>query len=113
MRNIENKEICVRPNDKGWYNGHLRKLIRVEKRAHKNAKLRNNELSWRNFWTKRNYYINECIKYKGSYYNEWYSKLIELAKDNPKKWWRLMKECLGNNDIVTSIPPIVDDETKE
>ena len=50
--------ITVRSSDPPWINGHIRRLIRKRKRAHKKAKRFNTPGNWRAFRKIRNDFIN-------------------------------------------------------
>ena len=92
---IPNKTITVRPTDPPWVSGHIRRLIRRRKRAHRKAKRLDTPESWRKFRKLR----NEA------------SKAIKSAKqdlkDNisSKDWWKTFK-CLIEKDKTDPIPPL-------
>jgi hypothetical protein len=46
---IPNKIATIRPNDKPWYNGNLRKLLRIKNRSYKVAKSKNEVSAWADF----------------------------------------------------------------
>ena len=62
-----NKVAVVRPQDKPWFNGHLRRLLRIKTRAHKKANNLNTVEQWTRFREIRNGYINELKKAKDAF----------------------------------------------
>ena len=104
------KNVTVRPNDKPWYNGALRKLCRRKDRKHKRAKILNTAVSWAAFREARNTYVNAVKEAKSMFENSNYSYLVNEGKEKPKKWWTILKSLLGQTSD-TIIPPIeVDNE---
>ena len=107
LESIPHKLVTVRPYDKPWYSGHLRKMLRAKKRLYKKAVTENNDYYWSKYKNLRNKYYEECKKHRLSHENSKYSKLIEEGNLNNKKWWKLFKEILGDSNSVTSIPPLL------
>ena len=105
---IPNKTVCVRPNDKPWYNNHLRRLCRKRRRLHKIAKHLNTPNSWAAFRKCRNQYFNEVKEAKLDYENNKYSSLAKECTSS-KKYWSIMRKLLKSNDGYETIPPIETD----
>ena len=115
---ILNKMVTVRPNDKPWFNGLLRRLLRIKNRSHKKAKLHNTAQYWAKFRQDRNSYINNLKQAKKAFEENKYQVLVEEGKSNNKKWWTILKSLLGQTND-SSFPPmcyddrvIVDDKGK-
>ena len=107
---IPNKLVRIRYRDKPWFNGYLRRLLRKKKRLFKKAKLSNNLVDWDNFKTNRNLYFRKCKERKDIYEKARYRSLVEEGVNNPKKWWSLLKECMGIKR-ANSIPPILNNNS--
>jgi len=113
---VPHKEIVIRPNDRPWMNGLIRKLMRERNRKHKIAKRKNRPLDWQQFRTIRNRVISEIRKAKRNYDEKLDHKINNEC--NTKCWWRLVKQYFkkGNNKS-SKFPPleingeIIDDET--
>lgn len=107
---IPGKEVTVRSKDKSWYNNNLRKLLRIKDRSHKIAKSSNTPEDWAQFRYDRNRYFAAVKECKTNFEKTSYQKLIDHSSKNPKKWWKVLKEILGQCDN-SEIPPIhVNDE---
>ena len=113
-----NKMVTVRPNDKPWFNGELRRLLRIKERSHKKAKSTNSVLHWAKYRLDRNAYINKLNQAKKSFEDTKYELLIKQGRNNSKKWWTILKSVLGQTN-ESSFPPmdyngkiIVDDTEK-
>ena len=104
--NITNKYVTVRPNDKPWYNSHLRKLNRKLQRAFNIAKRTNLVHNWANFKELRSVYQNELNQHKTYFENNKYASLSNKALLNPKKWWSLLKSVYSNSELHETIPPL-------
>ena len=103
---IPNKLVFVRPNDKPWYNGYLRRLNRKKQRLYKLAKQSNTLQKWANFTRIRNFYHSEIKRHKTAFELDRYKKLATDKFLNPKTWWTILKEVYKNCDIEDGIPPI-------
>ena len=106
LEGIPNKLVTVRPYDKPWYSGRLRKLLRSKKRLYKRAMVENTNYNWSKYKNVRNKYYQECKNQKLEYEKSKYSKLIDEGRLNNKKWWKLLKDCVNISDSSTSIPPL-------
>ena len=106
--NITNKSVTVRPNDKPWYNGHLRKLNRQLQRAFNLAKKTKLIHHLMFFKQLRSTYQNELSQQKGNFEQNKYASLSNKALVNPKKWWSLLKSVYSNSELNETIPPLTD-----
>jgi hypothetical protein len=105
-RCIPNKQATVRPEDKTWYNGYLRRLCRKQQRDHRMAKQNSNEFTWEAYRTSRNFYFQEVQRMKIEHDQRLADDLANDLRANPKKWWSTAKETLGLNKKST-IPAMV------
>ena len=105
-RNIPNKIASVRPNDKRWYNGFLRRLKRIKLRRFKAMTKNPSENNRSSFISARNLYDREIDLAKNNYENNKYNLLANDASKNNKKWWSLLKNILNNDNIPDGIPPL-------
>ena len=105
-RCIPNKNVTVRPEDKTWYNGYLRRLCRKQQRDHTTATKNSNEFTWEAYRTTRNFYFQEVQRVKLEHEEKLAKDLANDLKANPKKWWTTAKETLGLNKKAT-IPAMV------
>ena len=103
---IPNKMVTVRPLDKTWYTNDLRKLNRKKLRYFKKAKRTKNPADWTHFTEIRAEYQTKLLEEKRKATDNKFSFLAKDAKNNPKKWWTLLKSVYKNNDIPATIPPI-------
>lgn len=104
---IRHKEVVVRPNDKSFYNGYLRRLKRKLNRLHKQAKNNNSPLSWENYRLKRNLYFREVKRCKSEYYENMYDS-FDINRVSPRSYYSTAKKLLPfkNSNLETSYPPI-------
>ena len=117
---IPNKIVTIRPNDKSWFNGYLRRLLRTKNRSHHKAKKTNTPENWAKFRADRNRYINESRRCKLEYESDKFSSIINSGVRNSKKWWTLLKGVLGQTQANSQIVPldtnefgiVVDDKLK-
>ena len=103
---VPNKIVTVRPNDKSWYNGYLRRLNRKKLRLYRIAKHDRSLPNWSNFKEIRAFYHSEIKRLKGAFESEKYKKLVTEKSTNPKKWWTVLKDVYKNSEIDDSIPPL-------
>ena len=82
---VVHKTVLVRPSDKIWFNGYLRRLKRIKNRKHKRAKKINSDLAWAEFRAARNTYLSEIKRIKKGFEMLKYEKLVQNSCDNPKK----------------------------
>ena len=103
---IPNKRDIVRPSDKPWYNGHLRKMKRQLNRIFNHAKKTKIREDWIAFKILRSQYQAEVKRLRDEYDTNQYKYLCEKGTNNPKKWWTILKNSLKNSDLLETIPPI-------
>ena len=106
---IPNKLVTVRPRDKPFFNGYLRRLRRSKERAHKWAKYDNTPEAWLAFRNQRGFYFSEIKRLKNEHTNHIQQTMTESLVSNPRKWWSLSK-CLLN-DKAPSIPALDENGT--
>ena len=109
---IPNKSVTVRPYDKPFYNGYLRRLKRKLNKTHGRAKLQNCVDIWERYRDQRNVYFREVKRCKNEYLTKIYAH-IDSSNINSKTYFKLAKETFGFKGKSNSeIPPIVlDDNT--
>jgi hypothetical protein len=98
---ICHKEVTVRPTDSKWYNGYLRKLCRKQMRDHKTWTKHKTLWAWEHYRASRNTYHQEVDRMKTEYEEKRAKTLATEAKTNPKKWWSVAKETMGNRKQST------------
>ena len=103
---IPHKEVTVRPNDSKWYNGYLRRLCRKQKLDHKNWIKHRTPWAWETYRTSRNTYHQEVDRLRQEREEKLAKTLATEARTNPKKWWAVAKEKMGNRKSST-IPSIL------
>ena len=103
---VKNKKVTVRPQDKSWYNGYLRRLNRKKLKFFHMAKQNPTPYSWTKFKEARSLYQSELFRVKQEHENAKYTQLAEESLRNSKKWWKLLKSVHRNNDLSDEIPPI-------
>jgi hypothetical protein len=105
-KSIPHKKVTVRPEDKTWYNGYLRRLCRTQQRDHRTATRDSNDFTWEKYRTSRNFYVQEVQRVKREFEEKQAKDLVGTLKENPKKWWTTAKETLGINKNK-SLPSLV------
>jgi hypothetical protein len=103
---IPNKMVTVRPWDKPFYNGYLRRLRRNKNRAHNLAKSDNTSAAWQQFRVTRNLYFSEIKRLKFEHEQKLLSSMKSTLTSNPRKWWSFSKKLFGNSQ--TGIPTLND-----
>ena len=101
---IPNKTITVRPSDPPWISGHIRRLIRRRKRAHRKAKRLDTPESWRKFRKLRNE-ANKAIKSANQDLKDKSANKLKSDNISSKDWWKTFK-CLIGKDKTDPIPPL-------
>jgi hypothetical protein len=103
---VMSKTVIVRPNDKTWYINYLRRLARLKDRSHRKwARYRTDE-NRQIYSTARNFYFDECARVKLEHEEKLNLTLATESKENPKKWWGLAKNIMGNKKS-SSYPSLV------
>jgi hypothetical protein len=98
---IPHKEVTVRPTDSKWYNGWLRRLCRKQKHVHKNWTKHRTPWAWETYRTSRNTYHQEVDRLRHEHEETLAKTLATEARTNPKKWWSVAKEKMGNRKSST------------
>ncbi len=100
---IPHKTALIRPADKTWVNGHIRKLIRQRKRIYRKALQTNNEIIWAKFRKKRNIVTSEIKKAKQNYNDDLSHKLRSNSTDT-KLFWKISKQLFKQYpEIATNL----------
>ena len=104
---IPNKMVHVRPRDKPWMTGQIRRLLRKRNRYHKQFKL-TGSMRFRELWrSARSLAKYEIRNQKKAYYSSLATNLSD-PNTSSKSFWKITKSLLGyskNNDI-----PILNDD---
>jgi hypothetical protein len=108
--NIPHKDVTVRPEDSKWYNGYLRRLCHKQKRDHKKWTQQLTPWARERYKTSRNTYFEEVDRLKQEYNESMAKTLADESKQNPKKWWSIAKETMGNKKSSTIPSMIADDQ---
>jgi hypothetical protein len=108
-RCIPNKQVTIRPEDRTWYNGYLRRLCRKQQRDHRMAVQNSNDYTWETYRASRNWYSQEVQRVKHEYEEKQAQELVDTLKTNPKKWWSTAKETIGINKNK-KIPTLVSED---
>ena len=103
---IPHKSVRIRPNDKPWFNGYLRRLRRKRNRLYKLYKTDKQALSRDRYKEVQHFYHTELVRIKLEFESSKYVKLAEAGKNNPKNWWKLIKAVYKDSNISQSIPPL-------
>jgi hypothetical protein len=102
---VPHKKVTVRPNDKSWYNGYLRRLRKTKFKAHQKAIRLRTPDEWENYRQVRNWYFQECDRIKLEHEEKLEETMATQAKSNPKKWWSLAKQVMGGTK-TTNLPSL-------
>jgi hypothetical protein len=105
---IPHKEVTVRPTQNKWYNGYLRKLCRKQRHNHRLWTQHRTPWAWERYRTSRNTYHQEVDRLKQEHEENLAKTLATEARTNPKKWWSVAKETMGNRKAST-IPSMMTD----
>lgn len=100
---IPEKLITIRPKDKPWFDSGLRIEISLRNRLRKIAMKSNNALDMQKFKKSRNK-VNNMKKYAiNNYYNNLELSLLDSSKNNPKLYWRLLKNVFNIKMSIDSL----------
>ena len=104
---IDHKEVVIRPNDKSFFNGYLRRLRRKLNRLHKIVKLKNNVTHWERYRSNRNFYFREVKRCKQEYFDNIYEN-FDVSKLSTNDYFKTANRLLpfkkSNSD--SCIPPL-------
>lgn len=103
---IPNKVVTIRPWDKPFYNGYLRRLRRAKDRAHRLAKYDNTSEAWDLFRNHRRHYFSEIKRLKLETHDKVLADMGESIMTNPRRWWSLSKKLLCKQSSSASIPSL-------
>jgi hypothetical protein len=103
---IPHKDVTVRPAEHKWYNGYLRKLCRKQRHDHKLWTQHQTPWAWERYRTSRNKYHQEVDRLRQEYEESLAKTLASETRTNPKKWWAVAKETMGNRKS-SSIPSMM------
>ena len=100
------REVTIRPRDKPWMNGSIRRGIRVRDRLLSLFSQSKSALVWERYRLQRNSVVNLIRKAK-KVYNGKLNSLLANPSTSAKKWWSITKSLLGNK-VCSSIPDLND-----
>ena len=102
------KLVTIRPTDKPWISGEVRRAIRKRDRLLRIHNARQTAHSWESYRRQRNFATNVIRQAKKRYYQNVNKKLSDPAI-NIKSWWSLSKRLCGSMN-VSRIPTIVEND---
>ena len=91
---VPHKEVTIRPRDKPFMTGELRRKMRERDRAYKKAKKSRSENDWLRFCQQRNLVVDLLRQAKRDYYAKVYEVLSSKFTE-PKKWLETLKLACG------------------
>ena len=100
--------VTIRPTDKPWISGEVRRAIRKRDRLLRIHNARQTAHSWESYRRQRNFATNVIRQAKKRYYQNVNKKLSDPAI-NIKSWWSLSKRLCGSMN-VSRIPTIVEND---
>ena len=104
--NIPNRIVTIRPRDKPWMNGAIRKAIRKRNRLLKLFNKSKTQSAWEKYRQQRNFTTSLIRKNKVKYFEEVDLKLRDPCT-GPMKWWGIVKALYGQK-LHSSVPTLVD-----
>lgn len=93
----------IRPNDKPWMNGDIRRAIRKRDRLLKVYTRYKCPSKWENYRVQRNLVVHLIRKAKLDY-NHKINEQLSNPITSAKKWWNIVKSFYGIK-VSTAIPP--------
>ena len=102
---IPTKLVTVRNNDKPWFNGELRREIRIRDRLRKKAIKSKRECDLVKYKRQRNR-VNNLKKGAKEKFEANLDNLILENIPNSKNYWKIMKMLIKSNKSSTNIPPL-------
>ena len=106
---VNTKDVTVRPGDKPWFNNYLRHLRLVKDRDHAVWTNNKSEPRWERYKTSRNFYFEEVDRLRDEYDEGKHTVLAEEVLKDPKKWWSLANNLMGNTK-GSSYPSLIKDD---
>lgn len=103
---IPHKEVTIRPNDKPWYDSQIRTTTRQRDRQRKHAIKTKKTEDWAKFKSLRNKVNNMKKHAKEQYYNNMEQTIIDSSINNPKLYWKLLRQFIKSNKNAELIPPL-------
>ena len=107
-RYIPLKSVVIRPRDKSWMNGEVRRAIRKRDRLLHIHNIRRSDSSWESYRRQRNFSTNLTRSAKQIYYDK-LNKDLGNPKINSKKWWSITKSLWGSTN-VSLVPTIIEND---
>ena len=98
--------LLIRPRDKPWMNGAIRKATRKRNRLLKLFNKSTTQSAWEKYRQQRNFTTSLIRKNKVKYFEEVDLKLRDPCTV-PKKWWGIVKALYGQK-LHSSVPTLVD-----
>ena len=85
--------MIIRPRDKPWISGQIRKAVRTRDRLLKTYSKCKSPTSWDRYRVQRNLVVSLVRKAKTNYYTKTNLALRDLVISS-KKWWRIVNLCM-------------------
>lgn len=101
---ISLREVTIRPRDKPWMTGKIRRSIRKRDRLLRKFRSTNSLADWNKYKKQRNLTVSIIRKEKVLYFAKVNSMLCD-PKLNAKKWWGVVKSLYGVK-ACSQIPPL-------
>ena len=93
-------ETTIRPRDKPWFNGVIRRLMRTRNRLHSSLKNKPHDIRLQNkFETIRNKTVFETRSAKINYQLKQF-EMVNSGNPNSKTWWQTCKSLLYNKPVI-------------
>ena len=105
---IPRKTVTIRPRDKPWMNGIVRRAIRRRNRLLRIHNKKRTELSWENYRRQRNLTTTLIRQAKQTYYDKVNAELSNPLT-NIKKWWSISKNLCGKT-YKSRIPTLIEND---
>ena len=103
---IPSKDVIIRPNDKPWYNSEIRTHSRQRDKQRTKAIRTQRTEDWTKYRHTRNK-VNNLKKYaKEQYFCNMEHLIIDSNNNNPKLYWKLLKQLVKSNKSCETIPPL-------
>ena len=105
-KNIPNKIVTIRKNDKPWFNNEIRKAIRKRDRLRKIAIKTNTQLNKNKYKLARNKVTKLKREARENYFLNLEENILQVKSTNPKLYWKLMKNLIKSDTNNDPLPPL-------
>jgi hypothetical protein len=103
---IPNKTVLIKPNDKPWFDGTIKRYIRIRNRLKKIAIKSNKTNDWGKYKTMRNQLNNSKKHAKEHFFSNLEVNLINLQSNDKRGFWKVIRYFMKNVDSTSAIPPL-------